>query len=609
MVRVRRLPLFVLGALISMALLTSVTASASRSATGAATISIPAFNAAQDMAPSGNNWISINGNLSSWRYDSLSQINGSNGNSLNVAWSTTYSPPSPSPSGVQERPTAVEGNPLAYDGIVFAQDAWAHIYAIDGSNGNILWDFDPQWSELPAQINPVGTKSVISIGDGMVFTGEGGTVYALNAQTGAQVWATQIVDPTTGSLMSVPPIYYDGLLIDGVDGGDSTGPAFLVALDAKTGKVAWYYNTIPGRPGAQGWNTWPAQRAYFGGGGIWDPPTVDPTTNMVYFGVGNAIPFTGVLSGPGEELDTESVLGLHVMTGKFAWVFQEVHHDIWDYDANGTPILANVTINGKTVKIVSSTNKDNFNYILNAATGKPAVPVTEVPVPQDPLQHTYPTQPIPNAEMPGSPNALVPSIPTDPAAWTGLAPNGQPFIFPTQAFTPFDYNGYTVEPSTGLSWNEGSYSPKTGLIYLCDDQSERGESSLAPADMHIVSGNSAIFGTLSASSPTYTDAAGNLIALNPSNQVVAWRYHTLGVNCTSQVISTGGGIVLSSYPDGSVRAFDDMTGNLDWSLQTGSTTMPRFGIYGIGGTEYLMVEGTSLNADGSTAYWDKAYAV
>ncbi len=604
-----RSPVFV--ALMLVALLTSVAASGSRSKTvTASAISIPNFTAAQDTAASGNDWISINGNLWSWRYDSLSQINTTNGNSLTPAWTTTYTPPSPNPdaNGIQERPTVPAGNPLAYDGIVFSQDAWAHIYAIDGATGHILWSFDPKWTENPTQVNPVGTKSVISIGNGMVFTGAGGTVYALDAKTGAQLWATQIIDPATGALMSVPPIYYNGLLIDCVDGGDQGAAAFLVAIHASTGKVAWYYNTIPGKPGAQGWDTWPAQRGYFGGGGCWDPPTVNPNTNMVYFGVGNAIPFVGTLSGAGKQLDTESVLGLHVMTGKFAWVYQEVHHDIWDFDANGTPVLVpNANINGKSTVVLSHTNKDNYNYIINAATGVPAVPVTETPVPQDASQHTYPTQPIPNAERPGSPNELVPHIPTQPQAWQGLAPNGKPFVFSTVPFQPYNANTYVVGSSTGLSWNEASYSPQTNLTYICDNQGESATASVPATDLHMVSGNSAIFGRLTASSPLYTDAAGNVIAVNPDNQVVAWRYHTPGQTCSSQMVSTGGGITLLSEATGEIRALDSKTGSLDWSLQTGSTTIPRFGFYGIGGKEYMIVTGTSLNTDGSTSYWLKSY--
>jgi quinohemoprotein ethanol dehydrogenase len=599
-------------ALISLALVTAITASGSRTKE-AVTISIPAFSAAQDTAASGNDWISINGNLSSWRYDSLSQINQTTGANLKLAWTTTYAPPSPNPdaNGIVERPTPPAGNPITYHGVTFLQDAWAHVDAIDGATGNIIWSFDPKWSFLNTTRNGVGTKEVISIGDGMVFTGEGGTVYALNAQTGTQIWATQIVDPSTGSLMSVPPVYYNGLLLDGVDGGDGGGPCFFVALNAKTGKPVWHFSPVPTKPSDPGWSTWPAKRAYWGGGGIWDPPTVDPTTGLVYFGTANPIPFTGDLAAPGAEEYTESLVALNAMTGKFVWGKQEVHHDLWDYDSNPSPILATGKINGKTVSFLWHINKDVYDYTYDPATGNYLVPTHEVPVPQDPKAHTYPTQPIPDAELPGGAGEIIPHVPIQPQAWTGLSPNGQPFVFQASPFVPFDHTIYSVSVGTGLSWNEQAYSPKTGLVYVCANFSEGAHSSLPPQDTHSIAGDGSLFGTLSASSPLFTGAYGQFAAINPTTLDVVWKYDTPGVNCSSQAMTTGGGLALVSTPTGGVEGFNDTTGALDWTLQTGSTTVPRFGFYGIGSTEYLLVTGTSNDATqpNGISYWVKAYTL
>ncbi len=191
------------------------------------------------------------------------------------------------------------------------------------------------------------------------------------------------------------PKYYKGLVVLGTSGGDSGAVCIMVALNAKTGKVVWHYSSIPSTPKSYGWKTWPAQRWYFGGGAIWDPPSIDPKNNLVYYGTGQALPFNGLLNGPGAEYGTDGVYALNVMTGKFVWWFQEVHHDIWDYDSMQTPIVETVKQNGKSIDVVDHINKDAYNYVLNADTGKPVVGVVETPVPQDPLNHTYPTQPIP----------------------------------------------------------------------------------------------------------------------------------------------------------------------------------------------------------------------
>ncbi len=97
-----------------------------------------------------------------------------------------------------------------------------------------------------------------------------------------------------------------------------------------------------------GANTWPKKRAYLGGGAVWAPLTVDPALGLVYIGVGNPVPYNGVQRGKGKELFTESVVALNANTGKYKWHFQEVHHDIWDYDTAANPlVLFDLTIKGQ----------------------------------------------------------------------------------------------------------------------------------------------------------------------------------------------------------------------------------------------------------------------
>src|SRR5581483_11954721 len=400
-----------LGTMVAFALLLAVSASGSRSKSAAA---IPAFTPAQLSAQAGANWILQNGNIQSNRYSSLSQINGSNGGSLKLAWNTHLSNPA-----VAEQVTAGKANPIVYNGNMYVQDQWGRITALDASSGKILWQFDPQVGlNTPTFI----AQNSIGMGDGMIFTGEFGTVYALNAQTGAQVWANQIVDPVGGGSIDVSPVYYKGLVILGTTGGDSGASCMEVGLDAKTGAVKWHYSNIPSNPKAFGWNTWPAKRWYYGGGAVWDMPAVDPKYDLVYVGTGNALPFNGLINGPGAEYGTESVYALHALTGKFAWLFQEVHHDIWDYDSMETPLVETISKDGKQIDVVSHINKSGLNFILDAQTGKPVVPVTEVPVPQDPLAHTYPTQPH------SAGDELVPQVVQDPQSWAGvLAPDGKPY--------------------------------------------------------------------------------------------------------------------------------------------------------------------------------------
>jgi quinohemoprotein ethanol dehydrogenase len=583
------------GVVLSLFLLSAVTASGSNSRT---TVSIPAFTSAQSSAPSGANWISENGNVLSWRYSALSQINSSNGGSLKLAWSQTF--PN-APSG--DLPESGNANAVVYDGIVYQQDKWGRIFAVDGGSGKILWSFDPQ-----VPLNAVvagGDYRSISIGDGMVFTGVLGTMYALNAATGQQVWATQLVDPNGGGGIDAAPVYYNGVLYDGTTGGDVGGACIDFALNAKTGKIMWYFNNIPSSKSQPGWNTWPAQRAYFGGGAVWDPPTVDPRVGLVYFGVGNPVPYVGWARGAGEEEYTESTVALKLTTGKLAWGFQEVHHDIWDYDSMQTPVAESITQGGKSVPIVTEIDKDAYSYPLYASTGKPVVPVNEVPVPQEPAMHTYATQPIPSTQMPGSPNELVPHVPPDPGAWSGTAPDGNPYIVAKSPFTPYSDTQFTVVAPTytgGIEWPENSWSPQTGLEYICANESDFGMEAYAPQDVHMVQGNFAGFLAIkTAYSPTGVNI-GRLIALNPATNTITWSVNTNNVNCSSPVTSTASGIVLIARASGAIQAYDAKTGAFDWQFTNADTSStPRFTLYSDGGKEYIVnytsgFKGEQLNA-------------
>src|SRR5581483_9203914 len=168
---VRRLVrLVVLGTARSIALLWAVGASGSGSKSAAA---IPDCTPAQLGAQPGANWISENGNIQSNRYSSLSQINGSNGGSLKLAWNTHLADPT-----VAEQVTAGKANPIVYNGVMYVQDAWGRITAMDAGSGKIMWQFDPQVGlNTPA----TGAANSIGMGNGMIFTALYGTVYALNA--------------------------------------------------------------------------------------------------------------------------------------------------------------------------------------------------------------------------------------------------------------------------------------------------------------------------------------------------------------------------------------------------------------------------------------------
>ena len=118
----------------------------------------------------------------------------------------------------------------------------------------------------------------------------------------------------------------------------------LKAYDAKDGRLIWTFYTIPG-PGEPGHETWPKDNDAwkYGGAAIWQTPAFDPELGLLYFSTGNAAPDYNGAFRAGDNLYAASMLAIEAATGKYRWHFQQVHHDIWDYDAVNPVVLMNVT--------------------------------------------------------------------------------------------------------------------------------------------------------------------------------------------------------------------------------------------------------------------------
>jgi quinohemoprotein ethanol dehydrogenase len=602
---VKRLMQFLIfGSVMSFVLVVAVGASGSGAKSA---VAIPDFTVAQVSAPSGANWITHNGNVQAWRYSTLSQINASNGSSLKLAWTMHLADPA-----TREQLAPSNESPIVYNGVTYVQDGWMRVTALDGASGKILWQFDPKISlDQGGGSSSGGTARSIGMGGGMIFETAYGSVYALNSQTGAQVWATQVVDPIGGANIDVSPLYYKGLVVFGTSGGDSGASCIDVAIDAKTGKIKWHYSNIPSNPKAYGWNTWPSQRWYYGGGAIWDPPSIDPTLDMVYYGTGQPLPFNGLINGPGAEYGTDGVYGLNVLTGKFVWWFQEVHHDIWDYDAMATPTVVTITHNGKKIHVVDHVNKDGYNYVLDAKTGKPVLGVVETPVPQDPLAHTYPTQPIPVGDE------LVPHVVPDPQSYQGvLAPDGKPYLISTQPFPAYTDQQYVVGAPTaggGVEWPEGAYDPNTGWIIWCANVQSQGFESPPAADQHPVI-KTLGFGNMTqlrSSTPANALTISRLVAFNPATNKIVWKHDDVSTggiakgnssSCASTVTTTGSGLALigrtvatSQYPNGvgMIQAYSVKDVSFLWQFTVlingqGLPSVPRITPYSVNGKEYIV---------------------
>src|SRR5262245_59932135 len=373
--------------------------------------SVPSRLAAQ--APNRSttvNWPLHNLDLSGTRYSPMDQINRSNVKSLTPRWLFQHGVI----DGVSNQTT-----PIVIDGTMYVTDSRGSVYALDASNGHLLWTYDvTNFLGGGAKEGYIFRNRGAVYANGVVYTAGGSFLVALDAKTGTPLQgvgkggqASVIMDVLTprypevktaismGYWFTTAPQFYNNTLYIGSTRSESHIPGgHVLAVDAETGKVKWHFNTVPQDEKDQGWAT--AGPTWVGGerngGGIWETAAIDPQLNMIYMAVGN--PFGDSAKRAGMNLYSDSVIALSLDTGQLKWYFQETHHDVWDYDSGGPPTLFDMQVAGKPVRAIAHASKNGYLYILNRETGQPVHPIKEMPVPTAgarPGEQPWPTQPIP----------------------------------------------------------------------------------------------------------------------------------------------------------------------------------------------------------------------
>src|SRR3954453_7315958 len=438
----------------------------------------PAFTAAQLNTLPGSDWITNGGSLANDRYSALDQINDGNVKQLKGVWMRALNK-----SGVATKYSA-EGQPIVYRGTIYQSTGADDVFAVDVKTGKIRWQYQ---AHLDQQIDTVccgWLSRGVAIGDGRVYIGQlDGAMVALDQATGKVVWKTAVADWRTGSGITAAPLYYDGRIYTGVTGGEFGVRGRLTALDATTGKELWRFYTVPG-PGEVGHDTWPQNSTSWqhGGAPIWQTPSVDPKLGLIYFTTGNASPDVNGSKRAGDNLFTSSFVALDATTGKYRWHFQQVHHDIWDFDAPSPTVLFDAKGNGQTVPAIAEASKTGFLYMLNRQTGKPLYGIDEKPVEKNAYQHTAKTQPFPT-----NPPFASQTVRDDAYAviQKQIADVNKNLKKPLTVrrgpiFSPQGHDSVTVtapDASGGTNWQPSSYNPKTNLIYVCSQDGVAGYSA------------------------------------------------------------------------------------------------------------------------------------
>ena len=281
-------------------------------------------------------------------------IDSSNVNELTEAWSK--------PLTAQSSFGAHASSPVIVNGVVYSQDLESNVEAIALDSGELLWS--KTYGDLSQ-----GPNGVV-VADGHVFGATSKEAFALDQKTGKEVWSMPLVTKPKGEGIDMAPGYDDGLVyvstvpLTAEELYPGGGVGTLYALDAKTGKKEWQFETVPK-------SLWGDPQVN-SGGGLWQPPSFDGKGN-IYFGTGNPAPFPGTAeepwgsSRPGPNLYTNSMVKMDAKTGKMDWYYQQTPHDIYDWDFQDPPLLLNA--GGREIAV--GAGKSGIVVALDAKTGKP----------------------------------------------------------------------------------------------------------------------------------------------------------------------------------------------------------------------------------------------
>ena len=464
----------------------------------------PGENPDGDPAPTAE-WTYYGGQNSFNRYSPLAQIDADNVASLEIAWQR----PGIDPQLQEEFPELafnnyLRGTPILVDGTLYAPNAVGLVEAFDPGTGKT------RWVQRAASLEDARGRSFRGVaywnGDGAedlsadnghaggrIISVRGSWLHALDAAIGKPV--ASFGDGGSVNLVpegrdrfnwsSGPIVVGDVIVIAGtVDGAGDSGtewrdsaPEDVRGFDARTGELVWTFHVIP-REGEFGADTWgDGSRELSGDVGSWCCLSADDDPGIVYVPLG--APTSAYYGGhrPGDNLFANSLVALDAATGERLWHFQMVHHDIWEYDTLGPPVLGRITVDGRAIDAVMQASKTGFLFTFDRRTGEPVWPIEEKEVPQSkvPGEATSPTQPFPSKPAPFdlqgvSEKDLIDFTPEIHKRALALADSlvlGPLFTPPMEEGTIEGKIGtYVVPGAWGAgNWHTGAFDPETGTYY------------------------------------------------------------------------------------------------------------------------------------------------
>ena len=471
--------------------------------------------------PAPGDWLNWRRTDNAWGYSPLDQINRQNVTQLQLAW-----------SWAMDDTGANEATPLVYDGIMYLPNPRGVIQALDAATGDLIWQYRPAAAKAAegSDASRGIQRNIAIFGDKIFATTGDAHIIAVDARTGKLAWDTKVANSELGYGYTSGPIVVRGKVIAGMSGCTryKEDVCFISGHDAATGKEVWRTSTIarPGEPGGDTWGDLPL--TFRAGGDAWIPGSYDPETNLVYWATAQAKPWARVARGTdGDALYTNSTLALDPDTGKMKWYYQHLPGETQDMDE----VFESILVDAGGRKSLFKMGKLGILWQLDRTNGQ-FIHATDL---------GYQTIVQVNAQT-GKVTYLPGKIPQ---------------------------LGVELEmcPSTAgfKSWRAMSYNPQTRAFYIpMNLNCEKG--TFGPVEKVVGKGGT---GPVQRADYKHPESGGNLgefLAMDSQTGKVLWRQRTPSPSNTA-ALSTAGGVVFGGDWDRHMYAYDATAGKILWQTR------------------------------------------
>jgi alcohol dehydrogenase (cytochrome c) len=506
--------------------------------------------------PDAGDWLMWRRTYDGFGFSPLKQITRDNVKDLQVAWTWSLT------NG------ATESTPIVHDGILYIWNYADKVQALNGATGDLIWEYRRDLPEglLSQGGNVMAKRNMAIYQDKLIISTSDAHVVALDAKTGEVAWDHETADWRKGWRYTAGPFIVDGMVLQGMTGCGNAEPGgcFITAHDIKTGAEKWRVWTIahPGDRNFDTWNGLPLESRF--GASAWVAGAYDPQQDLVFYGVGQPYPWIAEMRGTlpakdGEGLTntalySDSTLAIDPKTGKVKWYHQYLENDTWDLDYVYERMLIDLPFNGTTRKTVVTTGKLGIIEALDRTTG----------------EWLWAKQTVPQN--------VVASINQKTGEKT-INQASIPHIGQTTVNCPADPGG--------RGWPATAYNPDTQTLFLPLNEfcSNTTPTPLDPGQSYTGGGRAIFSRTLV---PGSDGNVGRIDAVKLSDRSTTWSFRTRAPS-TGGVLPTAGGVVFAGAWDRNFRAWDDATGKVLWQIRTNNAINGFPVSYSVAGKQYVAV--------------------